>query len=356
VEPYLDACRDLVRRWDEARPRSQQTAIGWSGMADCRAYLAHVEAGVWPTDTPDKWRPVAGTVLHTWFTHLRRQECRRLGIPAAFGVPVSYGGIPGTLDEVLWPTEDGGRFEVTDWKFPTLSSVRLWDDDAFLAEMMVQPLGYAAGLLEPAAEQHAAAVLHDRGEPLVPWTDYRLDPDACVVRLAGFPVDAKAMADWAAHEWPFDRKIPDDALARLAAVRAGLAEGIAPNDPALRDKPAFFCEKWCEFYTACRGSEQPRELELVTDPELKAAINAYGLAGELIRANTKIQKELRPLVDDARGVTPEGWKAFHARGNPAKLEWDDVAVEAVLGARGIPLTEVRRWGPPGKPKLTVKRA
>ena len=45
MESYLEASRDLARRWDEARPRSQQTAIGWSGMADCRAYLGYQLAG-----------------------------------------------------------------------------------------------------------------------------------------------------------------------------------------------------------------------------------------------------------------------------------------------------------------------
>jgi hypothetical protein len=110
------------------------------------------------------------------------------------------------------------------------------------------------------------------------------------------------------------------------------------------------------MFTACRGGAEPKELELITDPELKAAINAYGLATELIGSNEQLRKELRPLLDDARGVTPEGFKAFHARGNKPKLEFDDQAVEAALGSRGVPLSDVQRWGPAGKQKLTVKRA
>ena len=218
---------------------------------------------------------------------------------------------------------------------PTLSSVRLWDDDDFLAEMFVQVHGYAAGLL---AMGPAPGLLD-------------LDPDACVVRLLGMPVNAKTMDDWACHERPFNRQVPDDALARLQQVRDVQAEG----DELPKDKPAFFCEKWCEFYTACRGGEQPKELEEITDPELKAAVNAFGLAGELISANKKIQAELRDLLDGARGRTAEGYKIWHGRGNPAKLEFDGAAVEAVLGSRGIPLAEVMAWTPEGRRKMYVKR-
>jgi len=339
---YLEDCRDLARAWDEARPRSRQTDIGWSGMADCRSYLAYLMAGDWPTDVVDKWRAITGTVLHDrWWTDLRRAWAAERGIPASFGVEVSYGGIKGHVDEILWPSEPGGRWEVTDYKFPTLGSIRLWNDDDFLAEMFVQPHGYAAGVLDLPDDYHP-----DGGSG---W----LDPDACVVRLLGMPVDAKTMDDWDCRERPFSRDIADDALARLEAVRTS---GLAPGDPELRDKPAYFCQKWCEFFTACRGGAEPKELELITDPELKAAVNAYGLAVELVAANEKVKKELRPVIDGLRGVTPDGYQVFHSRGTPAKLEWDDAAVEVELGSRGVPLRAVQRWGPPGRQKLIVKRA
>jgi hypothetical protein len=354
MESYLEAAKGLARRWDEARPRTQQTEIGWSGMADCRAYLGYQLAGAWPTDEPDKWRPIAGTVLHDhWWAGLRKAECERLGVPASFGVEVSYGGIKGHVDEVLWPTEPGGRWEVTDWKFPTLSSIRLWGDDAFLNELFVQPHGYAAGILELDRIPVDVAAPMEARYPVI--SD--LDPDACIVRLHGMPVSAKSMDDWACHERPFSRQVADDALARLDSVRrAHQEEGVPLGAPELRDKPFFFCEKWCEMFTACRGGEEPKELELITDPELAAAVNAYGLANELIAANKKILAELRPDLDGARGRTGDGFRIWHGRGNPGKVEFDGAAVEAVLGARGIPLTDVQRHTPDGRPKLYVKRS
>jgi hypothetical protein len=358
MSQYLEDCRDLAREWDAARPRTRQKQIGWSGMADCRSYLAYKLAGEWPTDSPDKWRAITGTVMHDhWWAGLRRRWCAERGIAAAFGIEISYGGITGHVDEVLWPAEPGGRWEVTDYKFPTLGSIRLWNDDDFLTEMFVQPHGYAAGLLEPDAGRTAIQSLIAAGadprSTTITWSPYELDPDACVVRLLGMPVDAKTMDDWDCQERPFSRDVADDALARLQAVRDS---GLPPGDPELRDKPAFFCETWCEFYTSCRGGAEPKDLELITDPELKAAVNAYGLAGDLIRASEKTQKEMRPLIDGLRGVTPEGYQVYHQRGNKAKLELDDAAVEVELGSRGVPLTAVQRWTPPGRQKLIVKRA
>ena len=353
MESYLEQSRDLARRWDAARPRTKQQAIGWSGMADCRAYLGYKLAGTWPTDEPDKGRAIFGTALHSWWTHLRRKECHDRGIPAAFGVPVSYGGITGTLDEVLWPAEPGGRFEVTDYKMPKLSSVRLWDDDDFLNELFVQPHGYAAGILEPAAQEYAAKVLAERGEPPVPWTGHDLDPDACIVRLLGMPVNGN-MSDWAAYERPFTRA---GARRRPAPPASRSARPRPKGTSCRRTSPPCSACTWCEFATACRGGEEPRELELITDPQLAAAVDAYGLAGELIAANEKIQAEDRGTSStNARGRTEGGFKIWRGRGNPAKIEFDDAAVEAALGARGIPLSDVQRLGPAGKPKLYVKRA
>jgi hypothetical protein len=355
VDTYLDDAVQMVLDWDAARPRSKQTEPGWSNMADCRAEIGYRVAGEWPTDEhPDQtWRPAAGTALHTWYTHLRRRYCHEQGIPAAFGVPMVYRGIPGTADEVLWPAEPGGRWEVTDFKFPRLASIRLWNDDQFLHELFTQPHGYAAGLLAPDAQQYATDTLTARGAPSEYWSAYDLDPDACVVRLLGGPVDGK-FTDWQSHQRPFSQETADAAADRYDDVHAAVANG----EDLPRDKPIWWCERFCVFVSLCRGFDRDVDkgpLEEVTDPELAAAIEQYGMAGEMARAAEKVQKELRPLIEDARG-TARGWRIYHARGNPAKMRVNEVAAEQLLGERGIPLAEIMEMGPPGQPKLTVTRA
>lgn len=341
---------DLARAWDDARSRSQQTEAGWSNMTDCRRELGYNLAGEWPTDDPDTWPAIVGTALHAWFTHLRRADYHRRGIPAAFGVPVIYRGIPGRLDEVRWPAEPHGRWTVTDYKFPGLASIDLWADDQYLNEMFIQPNGYACGLIDMGMQAALSALGFPPGHD-VPLFD--LDPDACVVQLLGMPVGSGTSFDrWQGHERPFSREAADAAADRYADVVAAQAAG----EELPRDQDFWWCERFCRFFSLCRGFDHapPRDLEEITDPEAAAAIEAYGLAGELIRANERVQRELRPLVEGRRG-TARGWKVFHARGNPGKESLDEVAVEQLLGARGIPVRDFMRAGPPGKPKLTVSR-
>jgi hypothetical protein len=344
---WAEDAAGLARAWDDARSRSQQTQPGWSNMTDCRRELGYNLAGEWPTDDTDKWPAVAGTALHGWWTHVRRAHCHAKGIPVSFGVPVIYRGIPGRADEVLWPAEPGGRWSVTDWKFPGLASIDLWADDQFLHEMFVQPNGYAAGVLELGTD-HQFAPPEARGNTL--------DEDACTVRLLGMPVGSGTSFDrWQGHERPFSRESADDAADRLADVQAALDAG----EELPRDKPPWWCERFCQFVSLCRGFDRDLgkgPLPLVEDAEMAAAIRAYGLAGELIGANKKIQKELRPALEGARGVTADGWKVFRAAGNPGKMEYDDELVEHFLGRFGAPVSEVMRPGPPGSPKLTVKRS
>lgn len=344
---WVEDAADLARAWDDARPRTQQTEPGWSNMTDCRREIGYNLAGEWPTDDTDNWAAEIGTALHGWFTHLRREKFLREDIPASFGVPVIYRGVPGRADEVIWPAEPGGRWSVTDYKFPGLASIDLWADDEFLRDMFIQPHGYAAGMLELGTDhQFAPLEVHGLG----------LDEDSCVVRLLGMPVGSgTGFGRWQGHERPFSRESADAAVDRYQDV----IEAQAAGEELPRDKPFWWCERFCQFVSLCRGYDRDASkgpLPLVADPEMAAAIRAYGMAGELISANKAIQKEIRPLIDEARGVTEDGWKVFHAPGNPGKMVYDDDLVEHFLGQRGVPVSEVMRPGPPGSAKLTVKRS
>ncbi len=65
----------------------------------------------WESDETDTWRAIVGTALHEWITGVRYEACLATGLNASFEVPVSYGGVPGHADEVIWTTG-----EVTDYK------------------------------------------------------------------------------------------------------------------------------------------------------------------------------------------------------------------------------------------------
>ena len=215
---YLSEVIDQVRAEEYQRERTLQSGVGWSGMAGCRAYMGFLIRGEYATEDRDEWPAVAGTALHEWLTGVRQRAVPDQVIE--FDVPTSFGGVPGHADEVI---AGPARFEVTDYKFLKLASARLWRDPEVLAEKMIQPHGYAAGLV---GEWLAAGLIKR--------------PQDVTVRLMICPVDG-TFADWWSHEEPFQPEIAAEAVARYEHVK----EAVAAGDPLPQDKPWHWCEHVC---------------------------------------------------------------------------------------------------------------
>ncbi len=321
---YVDDVISEVRAWDDARARSQQTEVGWSGLHHCRAWMGFTIAQEWATDDTDSWRACVGTWNHEDLQAIREKSAPRDQI-IAFELPVEYGGIPGHVDEINFTLG-----EITDYKFPSLKSARLWKDPEVQEERFTQPQGYAA-----------AIVGTDR------WRNLAPDPDSATVRILICPVDG-TFADWFTIERPFDRSVADGALARYHEVQEMQAAGV----PLPKDMPIHFCERFCEFYTACRGGDkEPVSLPPIGDPFLAAAIEKYGKASDAIHAGYKVRDELRPILEGLRGRA-RGYKVF--MGKPrgrGKWEIDEDAVRELLTERGLEMPMRQANGK--KPSLYV---
>jgi hypothetical protein len=294
MSEYLEQAIRQARQWDAARARSQQTELGWSEMAACRSYMGFVIRGEWATEDEENWRAIAGTGLHAWLTHVRMDAHYKAGGQAAFEVEVEYGGVPGHADEVTWQPE----FAVTDYKFPSKSSARLYEDPDVLEEKFIQVQGYAAGVLESAPEVF--------GEP--------------VVRLLVCPVDG-TFDDWRVYERPFDREAADLALVRYAYVQ----QAVAGGEELPKDKPFRWCERYCEFFSACRDPEDRERMAEITDPEMAAAVEAYGEAREARTAADKVMDDMAPVIKGLYG-TARGWKIRMSRAGSGRLEPDTEAM------------------------------
>jgi hypothetical protein len=299
---YLETVVGEAIAADEARDRSQQTGIGWSGMAGCRAYMGFKIRDAWETDDVDTWRAIAGTALHHWLQGVRLAANHdEAGRTLDWEVPVSFGGIPGHVDEVRWGSE------VTDYKFPSLRSARLWDDPEVLDERFVQVQGYAAALVT--------------GSDIWAMHRKRLGAPEVTVRIVVAPVDG-VFADWRAYERPFDPDVATAAVARYKDVERMLAAG----EPLPQDKPWHWCERFCEHYSACRGGPEPKTPPEITDPELAAAIERYGLAREVNTEAEATMKELRPVIEGLRGKA-RGWRVSTGKGGSADV-WDKGRIES----------------------------
>lgn len=304
-----------MRAFDASRPRSMQTAVGWSEVGGCRSAIGFRLDGAFATDEPDTWAAQRGTAIHEYAEPI----LAKLFPGYRLELDTEYRGIPGHADLV-------GPADVVDLKTTSLASSKLWaSDHSLLHPKRVQVHGYAAGLV-------------NAGE---------LPPD-CTVRLLVIPVDG-TFADWWAYEEKFDRSLADEGADRLESVRQMLAAGEALP----KDKPYAFCQAWCAFVSLCRDPADAYEMEEITDPELAAAVAAYGEANARYSAADKEKKRLAPLIRGLRGTTPDGWRISLGKPGEDGEALDEDAVRADYEARGLdaPMTSK----PGNAPRLSVTR-
>lgn len=302
-----------VRDYDASRPRSMQVSVGWSEVGGCRAALGFRLDGAFATDETDTWAAQRGTALGDYLEAILADPRMRTQ------VDTSYRGIPGHAD-IVEPDA------VDDIKTTSLANSKLWaDDHSLLRPKRIQVHGYAAGLV-------------DAGEL----------PEDCTVRLLVVPVDG-TFSDWWAYEEPFDRSLADEGADRLEDVRARMAAG----ESLPKDKPYVFCEKWCPYFSLCREPSEARTAELITDPELAAAVAKYGEANARYSEAKKEKERLAPLIKGLRGATADGWRISLGEPGEAKPVLDEDRIRHEYAMSGRPLPEVMKPG--SAPRLTVTR-
>jgi hypothetical protein len=310
---FLDEVIKRARDYDASRPRSLQTAVGWSEVGGCRAALGYRLDGAWATDETDTWAAQRGTAFHEYL------EPIIAGLGVRTEVDTIYRGIPGHADLV-------GPDWIGDIKTKTLANAKTWQNDpSTMRQARVQAHGYAAGLV-------------DAGE---------LPPD-CTVRLLIIPVDG-TFADWWCYEEPFDRTLADEGADRLDEVRALMAAG----EPLPKDKPYFFCESYCPFFSLCRDPATERGAnEVITDPELVSAVARYGEINAITGPLDREKKALTPGIRGLRGQAGD-WRISLGKPGEDKPVLDEETVRADYEERGLPVPEVIKPG--NAPRLNVTR-
>lgn len=309
---WLDETVRRVRDFDAARPRSLQQEVGWSEVGGCRSYLGFKLDGAWASDETDTWAAQRGTAIHGYL------QAILAGPGVRTEVETYYRGIPGHADLV-------DATSLTDIKTKTLASSQVWQQKPeTMRQARIQANGYAAGLV-------------DAGEL----------PEDATVRLVIVPADG-SFSDWWCWEEQFSRALADEGADRLASVRALMAAGEALP----KDKPLAFCSSYCAFYALCRGSDDPTAGEQITDPELVAAIAAYGEANAVESAAKKDKERLASLIRGLRGTAGD-WRIGLSREGDKKPALDEEWIRADYAARGEPVPEILK---PGKaPSLSVTR-
>lgn len=307
---------DLLLRWDQRRPRSQQAEVGMSELGGCRRQVGYRLAGTPPTNVSSSVQAVLGTAIHAAVESVFRELQEAGEIPAEDLVEhrVEFAGIPGTVDRY-----DAANATVEDTK--TTSS--RWLEHIKLngpsRSHLWQISGYAAALIHEGRKVRRLVINYiarDTGEE---WRwEGRFDP----VRVA-------------------------DALAWLAEVRDTDLD-MLPRE-YMPDSP--FCGH-CAFADLCwEGGVQGRDkgsVLFVEDPDAGRWATELHEAREAKAAAEEKEKRAKAALDALR-PNDSGTAKVAIPGFPLALQWqvsvskrlDTKAVRAEYRATGAepPMTE-----------------
>jgi hypothetical protein len=281
-------------------------------VGGCRSALGYRLREDWVSDETDTWAAQRGTAIHEYME----------GILAGPGirteVDTEYRGIPGHADIVTADT-------CWDLKTTSLASSRMWQaDHSLLHQKRIQVNGYTAGLV-------------DTGQL----------PQDAKAGLLIIPVDGQ-FADWWAFEEPFSRALADEGADRLGEVRAAMAAG----EPLPRDMPYQWCSRFCAFFSLCRTPADAGATEQITDPDLVAAIAAYGETAQQITRLYKTKDGLAEMIRGLRGTAGD-WRISLSKPGEPKTVLDDEWVRADYATRGEDVPVIEKPG--SAPRLNVTR-
>lgn len=308
---------DLLLRWDQRRPRSQQAEVGMSELGGCRRQVGYRLAGTKPTNVSSSVQAVLGTAIHAAVETVFRELQADGIIPPEDLVEhrVEFAGIPGTVDRY-----DAAAATVEDTK--TTSS-------RWLEHIKVH--GPTRSHLWQVS-CYGAALIHEGKR---------------VRRLVINYIARDTGEEWR-WEGPFDPHVVKDALAWLAEVRSTDLE-MLPRE-YLPDSP--FCGH-CAFADLCwSGGVQgrhPASVLYVEDPDAARWAKELHGAREVIKAAKEKEERAKAALDAIRPNT-EGTESVQVPGFPLALQWqvqvsnrlDTKAVKAEYKATGAepPMTRV----------------
>lgn len=252
---------EVIRRGIRNHPRSQQKAIGPSGVGTpCDAKIGYQLAGVAPVNTErDSWLPTIGTATHSWLADQLTAENERLGrqrylIEQRVEIPLPGG-------RLLFGNADGydlDQQQVFDWKVvgdTTLKkAARHGPSEGYRIQAHIYGLGF--------------------------WWTAEYQPKS--VAIVFLPRNQNSLDKAVICEEPFDAEIAGRAIERLSNIQTAvdlMGAGVLSSLRRVDD----YCSS-CPFYAmgsvdperACAGSDSfKRQVEtipgLVGTPTKKAS-------------------------------------------------------------------------------------
>lgn len=271
---------EAIKAGMENSPRTQQSRAGRIGPSDigfCRNKTVLTIKEVQPSNSSPSWAAAVGTAIHEWTGQQLKDMFPDWIIPmpedgdkyrVTAHLPRTGAEITGTPDTVI-PKYNAVLDTKT--KDGLLEARRYGSSQNNKMQLHLYAKGcLEAGLLDPSRPVIVGNVFIDRsGRELTPYVDAYLYEEAYIDEI---------------EDWVEDC---------IYAVRNG--------EEGSRDIPASRCEKFCEFFTACRGSLPMHDPEPIVDPEIVHGIDMFVEGAALIKQGNALKREAKSILDGVNG-------------------------------------------------------
>lgn len=259
--------------------RSIQAADGIIGPSDigfCRQKAALMIQGVATTDNPPKWSAAVGTAVHNYVERAIKDahpdwllgSIDEIEVTATLPSGAEIKGHP----DIVVPASNA----VLDIK--TVDGFEWIKREGTSQQHKYQRHLYALGLIESGILDSSKTVLVGN----IYFDRSGKEPEPLVMIEEMDPTLTPEIDSWVQDV--------------IYAIKHG--------EDASRDIPAAVCERICPYFTACRGALEIHDgAELITDPELKTAIELYVEAREAINKADKLKKEAQQRLLGVNGTT-----------------------------------------------------
>jgi len=279
AEEYGQYMRLALRKFDDSRPRSLQSAeyrLGVSDIGHCPQYAVNVIKQTPASDAPDRTAALWGTFLHDGI-----EEAMKHLNPALVCNPEVLIELPNGVSLTGHPDRvDQAENSVTDDK--TVNGTGLVARKGPSEQQEFQVAMYALGcvqkgLLDPSKPIIVRIVWHDRSGK---------QSDPVVWQKVWSPADVDPAVDWL------------DSV--IYAVKHG--------EDAERVPPVDMCANTCQFYSTCRLPNLPEVDELIEDPRIVEAVTAYLDGQQEAKQGKELQAAAHSVLTGIAGIvnTPDG--------------------------------------------------
>src|SRR5690606_3049148 len=119
---------------------------------------------------------------------------------------------------------------------------------------------------------------------------------------------------------------------------------VKAGERAMQDQPIEFCERYCEFFSACRGADVVRDREgggRIEDPMLIDAVRAYVEARDGIKELQKQKDDAQRMLSDTSGIADDHMVKW-VYVNPSEIPGYTRSGYAKLDIRKIPKPRSRK--------------